>query len=146
MSQTDEVKVSLDGVTFRGRVPVLTEGDRPDLADIIEEFGVLTDARDLERFEAKVVRRIRILGFRGPETFRFCRASSELGVQELADLLDVDRRTVSRWEHGDVEIPKPVMAIVALLADEHSRGKSLLMDQLSRTTKKRPRTIDVDAA
>jgi hypothetical protein len=38
------------------------------------------------------------------------------------------------------------MAIVALLAAEHSRGKSLLMDQLSRTTKKRPRNIDVDAA
>jgi hypothetical protein len=47
---------------------------------------------------------------------------------------------------GDVEIPKPVMAVVVLLADEHSRGKSRLMDQLSHAPKKRPKEIDVDAA
>jgi len=44
MSKTDDVKRTLDGVTFRGRVPVLTEGDRPDLAGIIERFGDLTES------------------------------------------------------------------------------------------------------
>lgn len=146
MIKTDEVKRSLDGITYRGRVPVLTADDRPDLADVIEKFGTLTDGRDLERFDMKIVRQIRALALRGPETFNFCRRSAELGVQELADLLDVDRRTISRWEHGDVEIPKPIMAVVALLADEHSRGKSRLFDQLSHTSKKRPKVIDVDAA
>lgn len=140
------MKLTLDGVTFRGRVPVLSLQERPGLADIIEKHGALIDARDLERFEGKAARRVRGLGLGGPQTFKFCRAFCELGVQELADLLEVDRRTISRWEHGDVDIPKPVMAIVALLADEHSRGKSRLLDQLSRPKKKLPKEIDIDAA
>jgi DNA-binding transcriptional regulator YiaG len=146
MSKTDEVKLTLDGVTFRGRVPVLTHEDLPELADVIDKFGELIDGRDLERFEGKMVRRIQALGLRGPQSLKFCRSFCELGVQELADLLDVDRRTVSRWQHGDVEIPKPIMALVALLADEHSRGKSNLMHQLSRPEAKHPREINVDAA
>jgi DNA-binding transcriptional regulator YiaG len=146
VSTTDAIKRTLDGVTFRGRVPVLTEDDRPDLADIIEKFGVLTDARDLERFDVKTARQIRALALRGPETFNFCRKFAGLGIQELAGLLDVDRRTVSRWEHGAVEIPKPIMAVVTLLADEHSRGKSNLIAQLSRPPHKRPKNINVDAA
>jgi DNA-binding transcriptional regulator YiaG len=146
MSKTHEVTVTLDGVTFRGRVPLLTRKDLPELEDIIDEHGNLIDGRDLEHFEGKTARRIRALGLRGPQTFKFCRAFCELGVQELADLLEVDRRTVSRWQHGDVEIPKPVMALLTLLADEHSRGQSTLMNQLSRPEAKHPRNINVDAA
>jgi DNA-binding transcriptional regulator YiaG len=146
MTTMHDVSTSLDGVTFRGSVPLMIQEEHPELADLIEKFGGLIDGRDLERFEGKAVRRVRALGLRGPETFRFCRAFAELGVQALADLLDVDRRTISRWEHGEVDIPKPVMAIVALLADEHSRGKSRLMDQLSRPPKKRPKDVNVDAA
>jgi len=141
-----DVSTTLDGVRFQGSVPLMTRKEHPELGDLIERFGGLIDGRDLERFEAKVVRRVRTHALRGPETFTFCRKFSGLGVQALADLLDVDRRTVSRWEHGDVEIPKSVMALVALLADEHSKGKSRLMDQLSGPTKKRPKVIDVDAA
>ena len=146
MSKTDNVQRTLDGVTFRGRVPILTRAEHPALAAIIDEFGDLSDLRDLERFDAKTARHIRALALRGPETFKFCRKFAGLGVQDLADLLDVDRRTVSRWEHGDVEIPKPVMALLTLLADEHSRGKSTLMTQLSRPQAKHPREINVDAA
>ncbi|MBW2377715.1 MAG: hypothetical protein JRF55_17330 [Deltaproteobacteria bacterium] len=146
MSKTHEVTVTLDGVTFRGRVPLLTRKDLPELTDIIDEHGDLIDGRDLERFDAKTARRIRALALRGPETFNFCRRFAALGVQELADLLEVDRRTVSRWEHGDVEIPKPVMAVVAFLADEHSRGKSRLIDQLSLANGRPPKEINVDAA
>jgi transcriptional regulator with XRE-family HTH domain len=146
MRKTHEVTMTLDRVTFRGRVPLLTRKDLPELEDIIDKHGDLIDGRDLERFEGKTARRVRALGLRGPETFNFCRKFSELGVQELADLLDVDRRTISRWEHGDIEIPKPIMAIVALLADERSRGKSQVQKQLSAPKKKPPKEIDVDAA
>ena len=146
MSETHEVKKTLDGITFRGGVPVMRGEQHPELVDLIQKFGVLMDLRDLERFEAKTARRIRALALRGPETFNFCRKFAGLGVQELADLLDVDRRTVSRWEHGDVEIPKPVMALLTLLADEHARGKSNLKDQLSRPEATPPRNINVDAA
>lgn len=146
MTEMHEVSVTLDGVTFRGRVPLMAQEGHPELEDLIEKFDGLLDGRDLQRFEGKTTRRVRALALRGPQTFKFCRAFSELGVQDLADLLDVDRRTVSRWEHGDVEIPKPIMALVALLADEHSRGKSHLMSQLSGPLGKRPKEIDVDAA
>jgi DNA-binding transcriptional regulator YiaG len=146
MSKTHELELTLDDVTFRGRVPVMTRKQHPELEDLIEKFGALMDLRDLERFDAKTARQIRALALRGPETFTFCRKFAGLGVQQLADLLEVDRRTVSRWERGDVDIPKSVMALVALLADEHSKGKSRLMNQLSGPTKKRPKEIDVDAS
>ena len=146
MSKTHEVTVTLDGVTFRGRVPVMSGKEHPELDDLIEKFGALMDLRALERFEGKTARRVRALGLRGPQTFKFCRSFCELGTQQLADLLDVDRRTISRWQHGDAEIPKPVMALLTLLADEHSRGKSTLMTQLSRPQAKHPREINVDAA
>ena len=146
MTRMHKVSVVLDGVTFRGRVPLISEEEFPELEGLTEKLGGLIDGRDLERFEGKTARRVRILGLHGPETFKFCRAFSELGVQQLGDLLDVDRRTVSRWEHGDVEIPKPVMAIVALLADEHARGKSNLKTQLSHPPHKHPKNINVDAA
>jgi DNA-binding transcriptional regulator YiaG len=139
MSEMHEVELTLDGVTFRGRVPTMTHKELPEL-------GGLIDLRDLERFDGKTARRIRAFGLRGPQTFKFCRTFCEVGVQELADLLDVDRRTVSRWQHGDVEIPKPVMVLLALLADEHSRGKSNLMTQLSGPEANHPREINVDAA
>lgn len=139
MSELHELTLTLDGVTFRGRIPFTTNRELPEL-------GRLLDGRDVERFEGKTVRRIRALGLRGPQSFNFCRAFCELGVQQLADLLDVDRRTVSRWQHGDVEVSKPVMALLALLAEERSRGKSKLMDQLSRDEIKWPIEIDVDAA
>ncbi|MBW2588018.1 MAG: hypothetical protein JRD92_13895, partial [Deltaproteobacteria bacterium] len=61
MSKTHEVTVTLDGVTFRGRVPLLTRKDLPELTDIIDEHGDLIDGRDLERFDAKTARRIRAL-------------------------------------------------------------------------------------
>ena len=146
MRKTHEVAVTLDGVTFRGRVPLLTPKDVPELEDVIDKHGGLIDGRDLECFEGKTARRVRALGLRGPQTFKFCRSFCELGTQQLADLLDVDRRTISRWQHGDAEIPKPVMALLTLLADEHSRGKSTLMTQLSRPQAKHPREINVDAA
>ena len=66
--------MTLDGVTFRGRVPLLTRKDLPELEDIIDEHGNLIDGRDLEHFEGKTARRIRALGLRGPQTFKFCRA------------------------------------------------------------------------
>lgn len=144
MAMMHDVAVTLDGVAFRGSVPLMTHEKHPELGDLIEKFGGLIDGRDLERFEGKTVRRIRTHALRGPETFTFCRKFSALGVQDLAHLLAVDRRTISRWEHGDVEIPKPIMALVALLADEHSRGKSNLMKQLSQTEAKHPREINVD--
>jgi DNA-binding transcriptional regulator YiaG len=146
MTMRHDVSTTLDGVTFRGSVPLMTQEEHPELGDLIEKFGGLIDGRDLERFEGKTVRRIRALALRGPETFSFCRRFAALGVQELADLLEVDRRTVSRWEHGDVGIPKPIMALVALVADERSRGKSRLVDQISLTNGRPPKEINVDAA
>ena len=82
-------------------------------------------ARDAPHFEGKVARR-NALG-RGPQTL-FCRAFCKLGVQELATAKSTAQaeplsNTASR-------IPKPVMALLTLLADERSRGRSNLMNQL----------------
>ena len=65
MSKTHEVKLTLDGITFRGCIPLLTRKDLPLLADIIDEHGDLIDGRELERFEGKAARRVGALGLHG---------------------------------------------------------------------------------
>jgi DNA-binding transcriptional regulator YiaG len=35
---------------------------------------------------------------------------------QLADHLDIDPRTVRRWELGEVEIPKPVAMLLRLMS------------------------------
>jgi putative zinc finger/helix-turn-helix YgiT family protein len=54
-------------------------------------------------------------GLRTAAEFRFVRKMAGLKATELADLLDVRPETVSRWERGEVEIPRPVAFVLGEL-------------------------------
>jgi putative zinc finger/helix-turn-helix YgiT family protein len=45
-------------------------------------------------------------GIRTGVEFKFVRKVADLKATELAELLDVTPKTVSRWETGDVELPR----------------------------------------
>jgi len=139
--RTTELKRKLDGRTFRGRVPCSVSKSRPEL-------GPLVDSDDLEVFEAKVVQSIFVQKLLGPESFRFCRSFCEMSMQAVAELLQVDRRTVQRWESQESPVPPWAMLLVCKMADERSKGRAVMLTWLMQLAdeKGRPTDIDVDVA
>jgi DNA-binding transcriptional regulator YiaG len=139
--RTTEFKIKLDGRTFRGRVPCSLSKKRPEL-------GPLIDFEDLEVFEGKVAQRIFAEKLRGPQSFRLCRSFCEMSMQAVGELLQVDRRTVQRWESGDSPVPPWAMLLVAKMADERSKGRAVMRRWLTELADEegRPTEIDVDVA
>ena len=116
--KTTELKIKLDGRTYRGQVPCSFSKKRPEL-------GPLIHSDDLEVFEGKIAQRIFAEKLRGPQSFRLCRSFCELSMQAVADLLQVDRRTVQRWESEESPVPPWAMLLVSKMADERSKGRSV---------------------
>jgi putative zinc finger/helix-turn-helix YgiT family protein len=68
----------------------------------------LFDFHEVERQESVIGAALVARGVRtGPE-FKFIRKLAGLRANELAEMLDVRPETVSRWERGEVEIPRAV--------------------------------------
>jgi DNA-binding transcriptional regulator YiaG len=137
--QTTELKVKLDGRTFRGRVPCSMSDKRPEL-------GPLIDSRDLEMFEAKVAQKIFAQKLLGPASFRLCRSYCGMSMQAVGELLQVDRRTVQRWESEESPVPPWAMLLVSKMADERSSGRTVMRTWLTELGDEsgRPTDIDVD--
>jgi DNA-binding transcriptional regulator YiaG len=140
-ARTTEFKIKLDGRTFRGRVPCSVSKKRPEL-------GPLIDFEDLEVFEGKVAQRIFAEKLRGPQSFRLCRSFCEMSMQAVGELLQVDRRTVQRWESGESPVPPWAMLLVSKMADERSKGRVVMRTWLTQLADEegRPTEIDVDVA
>jgi DNA-binding transcriptional regulator YiaG len=139
--RTIELKRRLDGRTFRGRVPCSASKKRPEL-------GPLIHSDDLGVFEAKVAQSIFAQRVLGAESFRFCRKFGELSMQAVAELLQVDRRTVQRWESEESPVPPWAMLLVSKMADERSKGRAVMRTWLTELADEegRPTEIDVDVA
>jgi DNA-binding XRE family transcriptional regulator len=139
--RTTELKRKLDGRTFRGQVPCSVSKKRPELGPLIEWD-------DLGVFEGKIVQSIFAQKLIGPQSFRFCRSFCEMSMQAVADLLQVDRRTVQRWESEESPVPPWAMLLVAKMADERSKGRAVMRSWLTELADEegRPTEIDVDVA
>ncbi len=139
--KTTEHKIKLDGRTFRGRVPCSVSRKRPEL-------GPLIHIDDLGVFEGKVAQRIFAEKLRGPQSFRLCRSVCAMSMQAVADLLQVDRRTVQRWESAESPVPPWAMLLMAKMADERSKGRAVMRTWLTELADEegRPTEIDLDVA
>ena len=116
-TQTTELSMKLDGRTFRGPVPISTTGHPSALGPVI-------DPKDRRAFEGNVARSIFAHKLLGPESFGFCRSFCAMSVETVADLLQVARRTVERWESRESQVPAWAMLLVSKMADESSRGRT----------------------
>ncbi len=139
--RTTELKRRLDGRTFRGQVPCSVSKTRPEL-------GALIEWDDLGTFEGKIVQGIFAQKLMGPQSFRFCRSFCEMSMQAVADLLQVDRRTVQRWESEESPVPPWAMLLVSKMAEERSKGRAVMRSWLLELADEegRPTEIDVDVA
>ncbi len=89
-----------------------------------------TNAKYLEAFELIVAGFLAQHGAATPNTFRFMRKAVGLGAGELAELLDVTRETVSRWENGKQPLERRALAIVGGLVLDRIDGKTQTADRL----------------
>jgi putative zinc finger/helix-turn-helix YgiT family protein len=66
----------------------------------------LFDFEEVGRQEQAIADALVKRGIRTGTEFRFVRKLAGLRANEVADMFGVWAETVSRWEHGDVEVPR----------------------------------------
>ncbi|MGZ5967372.1 MAG: type II TA system antitoxin MqsA family protein [Polyangiales bacterium] len=90
----------------------------------------ISDGRWLHAFELEIARTIATDGPSTGDGFRFMRKAIGLQASELAELLDVTRETVSRWENEKQDLERRAVAILSSLVLETVEGRRLLLDRL----------------
>lgn len=138
---TTTLEYEFDGWLYRAEVP--TEAPKREGANRVVKSHVWED------FERRVTRQIVRSGARGPKTFRFLRGFCGHSIVRLAELLDVDRTTVHRWEAGDVPVPRVALAMLMAMAARKARTTvepTALLSRLARPEADEPRVVDLDAA
>ena len=79
--------------------------------------------KNAHRFEVEIGQRLIERGIVNGEAFAFIRKAAKLRATELASMLDVDARTIGRFDAVDSEIPRPVWVVLAGLFAERIGGK-----------------------
>lgn len=82
---------------------------------------LIFDAAQVGQMERRRADAIVQRGIRTGVEFKFVRKVAELTAVELAGLLDVNAKTISRWETGDVELPR-IAAFILGEPFEHPRA------------------------
>lgn len=67
---------------------------------------ILTPIAELERQGQLAAEQLVARGIRTGDEFRFVRKHAGLRANEVAEMFGVRKETVSRWERGEVEIPR----------------------------------------
>jgi YgiT-type zinc finger domain-containing protein len=67
---------------------------------------------------------------RTPEVFRFMRKAIGMRAVDLAELLDADPATISRWERGKLDVDKHAFALLAELVEDRVNGKTSTEERL----------------
>jgi putative zinc finger/helix-turn-helix YgiT family protein len=81
------------------------------------------------------------------ETFRFMRKALGMSMTELAELLDVTRPALSRWENGHVPVDRGMWTTLAAIVTERVEGRSATIDRLHALANppKVSKTVDLGA-
>lgn len=78
---------------------------------------------DAERAELMVAAQLLSMGIDTGAAFRFMRKSLGLRAADLADLLNLDAATVSRWENEKVAVDRAALATLAAATSERLSGQ-----------------------
>lgn len=78
----------------------------------------------LRRFEGLMAIELVACGAQSGTAFKFIRKVSRLKASYLADLLNVDNATISRWETGRVAVSRAAIATLGAILREHLSGQT----------------------
>ena len=112
-----DARATVAGVPFRASVPALVcrDCEREVLsADAVEAFDFAAGLALCRR------------GARSGETVRHARRVLGWTGRDLAEALGVAPETVSRWEHGHLDVPPHAFALVGCLLEDRDRTYRLL--------------------
>lgn len=132
------LKRVVGGHTFEGTVP----------AQVCPCGEALISHQALGHFEAAVARALVTAGAADGDTLKWLRKTAGLRAADLADLLGVTAKTVSRWETGETPIDRATLLTLGRLADDAGEGRSATADALramARPPTKAPRTVSLGA-
>jgi len=129
--------LQVGGRTFRATFP----------ASKCTNCGDVTfDGLHQHAFELGVALFISRNGARSGEEFAFMRKAIGLPATELAELLDITRETVSRWERGHQPLERRAVVILGDLVGDHLEGKRRTLDRLQalREPAKLAKTVPIE--
>lgn len=112
---TEVVVRELDGLSFETAIPCW----RCDQCGYAELEGSA-----LRRFEGLMAIELAACGAQSGTAFKFMRKVSRLRASDLADLLNVDNATISRWETGKVAVDRAAIATLGAILREHLSDKT----------------------
>ncbi len=134
-----ELSRPVGGVTYRATVPALV---CPHCGEGTISFQAMG------RFEAAIARALVASGAHDGDALKWLRKVAGLRAADLADLLGVTAKTVSRWETGETLIDRASLLTLGRLAVDAGEGRSDTADALramARPTPKRPRKVALGA-
>lgn len=88
------------------------------------------DGLYLHAFELGVARVIATNGAQRGDEFAFMRKAIGMPAADLAELLDVARETISRWENDKQPLERRAVAILSDLVADHLEGRTRTLDRL----------------
>jgi putative zinc finger/helix-turn-helix YgiT family protein len=86
----------------------------------------LFDSAEVRRQERLIAAGLVKHGLRSAKDFQFVRKIAGLKAAEFAELLDVRPETVSRWERGEVDIPRYAVFVLAELFEHPKLAREKL--------------------
>ena len=95
-----------------------------------ESKNPIFNGADVQRFEQEAAKWVITNAAVSPETFRLLRSAAGLTQTQLAELLDSDKETISRWENGRNAFALGTWYILASLATDAMKGKTTTRDWL----------------
>ena len=87
---------------------------------------ILIGLADRGRQERLAAERLVARGIRSGVEFKFVRKVAGLRANEVADLFGVRKETVSRWERGEVEVPRIAAYTLGALLEHPKQARQRL--------------------
>lgn len=132
--RTTLLRNSVNGTVFGTRLKAL----------VCEECGEAHVEKSLrQRFDLRVAAELARMGRPTGDAFRFMRHALGLRSTELAELLCIERSTLSRWEKGSMRVDRGAFVIVGGLVTERLSGHADTLARLRalRTPARAPRGV-----
>jgi len=132
-----EAKLTVGGRTYRATFPATRCASCGD---------VTFEGLYMQAFELGIAAHVAQVGARSGEEFAFMRKTLGFSATELAELLEVARETVSRWERGHQPLERRAVAILSELVADYLEGKTRTLDRLRmlREPPKLAKTVPIE--